>query len=94
MPPKNYKITVTVKGVVQGVGFRYYVMRQAGKVSVSGFVKNLYNGDVYLEAEGNEENLKDLIAAVKKGPYGSHVIDTITEWQESKNEFNNFEIRH
>ncbi|NUN10664.1 MAG: acylphosphatase [Ignavibacteriaceae bacterium] len=94
MPSKEFKITVTVRGVVQGVGFRYYVMRHAGKAFVKGFVKNLYNGDVYLEAEGSEENLKELIAAVKKGPYGSHVIDAVTEWHESKNEFNNFEIRH
>lgn len=94
MEDKKFRITVTVKGIVQGVGFRYYVLRYAEKSGATGFVKNLYNGDVYLEAEGSENCLKELIAAVKKGPYGSNVTDTLVNWAESKNEFYKFEIRH
>lgn len=50
-----YKITV--QGRVQGVAFRKYTKRQADKLSLKGFVKNLPTGDVYIEAEGPEETL-------------------------------------
>ena len=94
MDTKKFRICVTVKGVVQGVGFRWYVQRHAERIGLRGFVKNLYNGDVYAEAEGEEALLKDFISTIKRGPSGSHVTDTIVSWSDSKYEFNFFEIRH
>lgn len=44
-----------VSGRVQGVGFRYHVQMQAGKLKLSGFVRNLENGDVYIEVQGEAE---------------------------------------
>ena len=43
---------IVVNGLVQGVGFRYFVMREAQKLELKGFVKNLYSGEVLTVIEG------------------------------------------
>lgn len=66
-------IAITVKGKVQGVGFRYFVMRHANEIGVNGFVKNLPNGDVYIEASGTSSQLEQLILLCNQGPANSNV---------------------
>lgn len=66
-------IAITVKGKVQGVGFRYFVKRHATEIGVTGFVKNLPNGDVYIEANGTSSQLEQLILLCNQGPAHSKV---------------------
>jgi acylphosphatase len=66
---------VILKGRVQGVGFRYFVYRQAQRFPVSGWVRNLRNGDVEVHAEGDSHSLNQFIAAVRNGPPGAFVSD-------------------
>jgi acylphosphatase len=61
-----YKIHVN--GYVQGVGFRWTAVREAKKQDITGFVKNMSDGSVYIEAEGSRKQLKDFIEWCKKGP--------------------------
>jgi acylphosphatase len=63
---KHFNIKVT--GKVQGVGFRYATRDMALAFGVKGFVQNLSDGNVYIEAEAEEEVLNDLILWCKKGP--------------------------
>jgi acylphosphatase len=63
-----------ISGDVQGVGFRYFVNRQAHRLTnLKGFVRNLHDGRVEVYAEGSEDQLKELEAALRKGPPGSSV---------------------
>ena len=66
-----YKIHVT--GQVQGVGFRWSAVREARNRGIKGFVKNLSNGSVYIEAEGSREQLNAYVEWCKKGPGFSFV---------------------
>jgi acylphosphatase len=66
MAVKHYKIVV--KGYVQGVSYRFSAHTQALKLGLTGFVKNLPNGDVYIEAEGSDENINKLISWCQVGP--------------------------
>jgi acylphosphatase len=61
-----YRIHVT--GRVQGVGFRYTTVREAKKRGITGFVKNQYDGSVYIEAEGSPEQLLDFVEWCRRGP--------------------------
>lgn len=61
-----YKIHVT--GRVQGVGFRWSAASEAKYRGIKGFVKNLSNGSVYIEAEGSREQLNAYVEWCKKGP--------------------------
>lgn len=70
---ENKRIRAVVIGRVQGVGFRYFTQAEASAVGVSGFVRNLPDGSVELEAEGSPDQLDRLIAAVQRGPTLSRV---------------------
>lgn len=84
---------IIVKGLVQGVGFRYYVFRVATNLGVPGWVRNLYNGDVEIEVEGDRSLVEELIKEVKVGPRAAYVKDLKIEWQEYQNKHKAFEIR-
>jgi len=70
---KHYNITV--KGRVQGVGFRYNARRQALTLRLDGFVNNMPDGNVYIEVEGNQTDLDEFVNWCQTGPSGSRVID-------------------
>jgi len=53
--------TITVKGKVQRVSYRFCTQAEAMKHNLTGYVRNLHNGDVLIEAEGEEENINKLI---------------------------------
>ncbi|HUB28880.1 MAG TPA: acylphosphatase [Terracidiphilus sp.] len=62
-----------IKGRVQGVGFRWFVHREASELELRGWVRNTEDGDVEVVAAGTAEDLADLRASLKQGPRGSRV---------------------
>ena len=62
-----------VSGRVQGVGYRYFVLREAETLGVSGFAKNLADGRVEVVGEGPDEVLLDFESRLRQGPAFSHV---------------------
>jgi acylphosphatase len=67
-----------IKGRVQGVGFRWYVHREAGALGLRGWVRNTEDGHVEVVASGDAEDLAQLLEALHKGSRGSRV-DTVIE---------------
>lgn len=61
------RVHVIVSGRVQGVGFRYFAVSLASKYQISGWVRNLYNGDVELEAQGTSDKLQFFLQEVQEG---------------------------
>lgn len=84
---------IVVNGLVQGVGFRYFVMREAKKLDLNGFVKNLYTGEVLTVVEGEKEIVEEMINKLRVGPIHASVKNCKVDWQESKNEFTEFEVK-
>ena len=75
-------VHVVVRGWVQGVGFRYFVVRRAEGLGVSGWVRNRPDGAVELEAEGARPALERLVEAARHGPAGARVVDVDEAWSE------------
>lgn len=75
MPVRHY----IVKGRVQGVGFRWFVHREAAEIGLKGWVRNTDRGDVEVLAAGDEEQLLELTAALKQGSRGSRVDAVIAD---------------
>ncbi|MDQ0150089.1 acylphosphatase [Eubacterium multiforme] len=69
------RMKVTFTGRVQGVGFRYFVQLNAINYNLTGWVKNLSNGDVLLEVQGNNDTINKFLNIIKKGNGFSKVID-------------------
>lgn len=87
------RVHIIVQGLVQGVGFRWFVAREAGALGLRGFVRNRPEGTVELEAEGDRSLIEALIAHVRIGPRSAHVRDLQIAWQEPRQDTKPFEIR-
>ena len=85
---------ILVGGLVQGVGFRYFVVRNAQKLGITGYTKNLFTGEVLTVAEGEKGLIENLFDLLKVGPSYADVRRANIIWQKNKNEFNNFEVRY
>lgn len=92
MNPKRHHYSIVVKGKVQGVSFRFATQAKAHQYNLTGFVKNLFNGDVYIECEGSENNINQLIEWCYTGPLLAKVTEVIAEEGELKH-FQTFEIK-
>jgi len=81
-----------VHGRVQGVGYRYFVWRQAEALGVTGFARNRADGSVEVVAEGSEQALADLEARLREGPSFSEVSQVERETAVSRGD-GSFHVR-
>ncbi len=83
---------ITVKGKVQRVAYRFTAQQMAIKLGLTGYVKNLPSGDVFMEVEGTEDNIEKLIQWCYGGPPKAKVLEVNAVEGEIKN-FKNFELK-
>ena len=86
------RIIIHVYGLVQGVFFRYTTRKVARNLGLTGVVKNLPNGSVFIEAEGPEDKLIELLKFAKKGPKSAKVEKIEYEYKEVQHKFKGFEF--
>ncbi len=86
-------VHMVVEGLVQGVGFRWFVARHANSLGVRGYVENCYNGTVEVEAEGERSALDELVQHVRTGPRSAEVTNLVLEWKNPTHHFTHFQIR-
>ena len=81
--------------MVQGVGYRFFAQRVAGRIGVAGYVKNLRDGRVEVYAIGTAEQLRGLRDELKRGPRAAEVSDVNEEEQPVNPQFaDGFGIEH
>ena len=85
---------IVINGLVQGVGFRYYIYRNAVGLGLKGFTENLFSGEVLTVVEGSKRNVEELYKRIIVGPSHASVRKHNIIWQEFKNEFEKFEVRN
>lgn len=82
-----------VKGRVQGVGFRYFVITSASALELTGWVRNTYDGDVEVLAEGERSQLERLLNRLRSGPPVAFVSDVEIEWRTASGGYKGFSVR-
>lgn len=80
------------RGTVQGVAFRFTARDIAGDLGISGWVKNLRNGQVEVVAEAEEEILKEFLSKINKY-FAGYIKDVDIQWSNATDEFKDFAIR-
>lgn len=85
-------LSIKITGKVQGVFFRASAKEVADQLTIKGVTQNMPDGSVYMEAEGEEDNLKRFIEWCKQGPPRAQVTRVDVQKGEVKN-FEKFEIR-
>ena len=73
-----------IQGRVQGVGFRWFVHREASELDLRGWVRNTEDGNVEVVAAGTLEDLAELRASLRRGPRGSRVDHVIEHYLDEK----------
>jgi acylphosphatase len=83
---------ILVVGRVQGVGFRAFAARTATRLDLSGGVRNLDDGRVELEVEGEKTVIEALLQEFKVGPPAAHVRTIEVEWSVATGRYSHFDI--
>ncbi len=83
---------IIVEGIVQGVGFRYFALKWAERLGLTGWVRNNYDGTVESEVEGDRSAVEEYIAQMKVGPRWGRVSDVHVEYKPYRGLYKNFEV--
>ena len=87
-------VRAIVYGWVQGVFFRAFVSSRAKQLGLTGYVRNLPDGSVEVQAEGERKQLEQLIGYLKVGPPEAEVEKVVTNWAEYTGNYPRFNIRY
>lgn len=87
------RLHAVVEGRVQGVGFRNFVLERAQELNLTGWVRNTFEGNVEVTAEGSRTDLEALLMKLRTGPRAAYVTDVTFEWTSPAGEFKNFNVR-
>jgi acylphosphatase len=87
-------LKATIDGRVQGVSFRYYTVRRARDLGLTGYVRNEPDGSVTVVAEGPRSDLDELLSFLRVGPRAAVVTDVQTDWCTATGDFDGFRVRY
>ncbi len=87
------RLTVLFRGAVQGVGFRYTVLREAGDFDVQGYVKNLRDGRVELVVEAERQECQRFLQHIK-AVFARNITDSVENKAFATGEFDGFRIEY
>jgi acylphosphatase len=88
-------LQLRITGMVQGVGYRYALQREAAKLGITGWVRNRADGSVEAVAQGSQQALDALAAWARRGPSAARVTDVTAKAAapEDERNYERFEIR-
>lgn len=92
-PPVNERLDVRVSGRVHGVGFRYFVLREAAALSLEGWIANDPDGTVHCVAEGPRDRLTTLLERLREGPPAAVVEGVSEAWMPATGTLGPFGVR-
>jgi len=91
--PASVRLEATVRGRVQGVGFRYWVVRRSNELGLTGWVRNELDGSVRCVAEGPADGIERLEEMLRAGPMGSVVEGVQAVRMPATGTFTGFSVR-
>lgn len=86
------RVKLLISGRVQGVFYRHSARTEALRLGLDGTVRNLADGRVEAEAEGEPEALESFLEWCRQGPPGARVDGVDVTWAENANEFSGFRV--
>ena len=89
---QDYRLHALITGMVQGVGFRFFVLRSAEELGLAGWVRNRWDGRVEVAAEGPHDALNKLLLKLRRGPMSAQVENVEYDFSDSKGEFKQFAV--
>ena len=81
-----------VRGFVQGVGYRYFVMRRARSARLQGWVRNNPDGSVECLLQGPRGKVEEMLGELRRGPAGAQVSQLEVDWEEPAADLDDFDV--
>jgi len=91
---KKVSLHAIIHGRVQGVFFRDFIDTRANRLGITGYVRNLPDGSVEVQAEGERERIEELIDCLRAGSPAAGVEKVVTAWSEYTGDYSSFNIRY
>ncbi len=88
------ELHAVVRGYVQGVGYRYFVIDKAQALHLRGYARNTSSGNVEVVAQGTRPALERLLGLLQHGPSAADVDEVQTSWREPTEHFSGFHVRY
>jgi Acylphosphatases len=92
MEETQKRMHATIHGIVQGVGFRFFVFQYGVNLGLQGWVRNRFNGEVEVVAEGSQSILNEFLEKLKEGPQMAQVEEVQVEWSGPSGDLQPFTI--
>jgi acylphosphatase len=86
------RANIVVSGVVQGVGYRFFVVHHGNSLNLNGYVRNTPDGRVEVEVEGERGDVERFVSILREGPRAARVSDVHVEWKDHTGELNGFRV--
>jgi acylphosphatase len=93
MSDEYLRLHVIVSGIVQGVGFRFFVFNHGRQMQLSGWVRNKINGTVEILTEGHRHELEKFLDLINQGPSHAQVEKTDVSWLVAQSDLPPFTVR-
>src|SRR5215831_10116985 len=93
-PDRRVRLHVVVRGWVQGVGYRYFVLERVRGSGVRGWVRNRGDGSVECVAEGPKPRLERLLGELREGPRAAEVRDVEVDWEPARGDLPEFRLAY
>jgi len=92
MEETQKRMHASVHGIVQGVGFRFFVFQHGVNLGLQGWGRNRFNGEVEVVAEGSQSVLNEFLEKLKEGPQMAQVDEVQVEWFDPSGDLQPFTI--
>jgi acylphosphatase len=90
---KQVRARILIEGRIQGMNFRYNTQHQATKLELVGFVRNLSDGRIEIDVQGEQEKVDKLLAWCQEEPHSSHIKSILFRYDEPSERYSDFVVR-
>ena len=87
------RIRILIEGRLQGMNFRYHTQQQGQKLGLSGFVRNLSDGRIEIDAQGDDESIEQMLAWCQEGPQSAQLKSILFRYDEPSEHISDFIVR-
>lgn len=90
---KQVRARILIEGRIQGMNFRYNTQQQATRLELVGFVRNLSDGRIEIDVQGEQEQVDKLLAWCQEEPHSSHIKSILFRYDEPGERYTDFVVR-
>lgn len=87
------RVRILIEGRTQAINFRYHTQQQAQKLGLTGFVRNLSDGRVEIDAQGDDANVEEMLTWCQEGPHSAQLKSILFRYDEPSEHVSDFIVR-